>query len=55
MLVFNSNAGKNALKLKLRWLGPYIIKEEVAPGTFKLKKLDSSINVSTMNGHWLKP
>ena len=55
MLVFNSRAENYPRKLKLRWMGPYVIEEEVAPGTFKLKNLDSSIDASTMNMHCLKP
>ena len=39
VLVFNSRARKHLEKLKLRWMGPYIIKEEVAPRAFKLKIL----------------
>ena len=55
MLVFNCRAPKHPGKVNLRWLGPYILKEEVAPGTFKLKNLNRSINASTVNGHRLKP
>ena len=35
VLVFNFRVGKHLGKLKLRWMGPYMIKEEVAPQTFK--------------------
>ena len=42
-------------KLKLRWMGPYIIKEEVVIETFILKNLDGSINASTENVHTLQP
>ena len=54
-LVFNSNASKHLGKLKLSWMKPYILNEEVAPGAFKLKNLDDSINANTINGHRLRP
>ena len=54
-LVFNSKVGKHPRKLKLRWLDPYIIEEDIAFKTLKLKNLDTSMNASTLNGHRLKP
>ena len=55
VLVFNSRAGKHPGTLKKRWMGPYVIKKEVAPRTLKLENLDWSINTSIVNGHRLKP
>ena len=52
--MFNSRVGKHVGKLKLRWMGPYIIKKEVAQGTLKLKNLNAFMNVRMVNGHVLK-
>lgn len=38
VLVFNSKMGKHQGKLKIRWQGPYIIEEEVAPRNFTLRR-----------------
>ena len=52
MLVFNSKAPRNLI---LRWMGLYIIDDEVASKNFKFKNLDGFMNGSTINGHSVKP
>ena len=51
----NSQLGKHPGKLKLRWVGPCIIKKEIAPGTFTLQNLDGTKYLSKVNGCRLKP
>ena len=54
-MVFNSKTRKHTRKVKLRWLDPHIIEEEIASGTFKLKNLDVIMNASVVDGHRQKP
>ena len=52
----NSNTKEiSARVLGLNWEGPYIIKEVVRPGTYKLKWSDGSLVPRTWNAEHLRP
>ena len=55
VLIFNSKLGKHPGKLKLRWIGPCTIEEEMAPGAFVLRNLDGTLRPGVVNGCRMKP
>ena len=55
VLIFNSKLGKHPGKLKLRWIGPCTVEEEIAPGAFMLRNLDGTLRPGVVNGCKMKP
>ena len=56
VLIFNSKLGfKHSRKLKLRWVGPCIIMDEMAPGNFALQNMDGTMQLANVNGWRLRP
>ena len=55
VLIFNSKLGKHPRKLKLRWIGPCTIEEEIAPRAFMLRNLDGTLRPGVVNGCRMKP
>ena len=55
MLIYNSRLRKHPRKLKLQWIGPCIITEEIALDTFSLQNLDGTQYPSNVNAANLKP
>lgn len=55
VLIFNSKLGKHLGKLKLRWVGPYIIIDEIACGNFALQNIDGTMQLANVNSWRLRP
>jgi len=55
VLLFNTKMGSHPSKLKMRWIGPYIIQEEIWLGTFSLNDLHGKMMEKHVNGFRHKP
>ena len=55
MLLYNSKLGKRPGKLKLRYMGPFQIAEEVGQSTYLLADTEGRIFPKSVNGYRLKP
>ena len=55
ILMYDSKFLKHLGKLKMHWLGPYIVAHINEAGVVKLHKLDGTPVASMINGNRLKP
>ena len=55
VLMYDSKFFKHPGKLKMHWLGPYVVKEITNGGEIKLEKLDGIEVTGLINGSRLKP
>jgi hypothetical protein len=49
----HENKGKH-LKFQQLWLGPYVIKENIGEGTYRLQNLQGEVELHPVNGQILK-
>ena len=55
VLMYDSKFFKHPSKLKMHWLGPYVVKEITNGGVVKLEKIDGTEVKGLINGSQLKP
>ena len=53
--MYDSKFLKHPDKIKMHWLGPYVVMHITKAGAIKLHKLDGTLVVGMINGNWLKP
>ena len=55
VLLYDRKFLKHLGKLKMDWLGPYVVAHITDTGAVKLQKLDWTPVAGMINGSWLKP
>lgn len=55
VLLYDSKFDKFLGKFRMRWMGPYVIKEVTDRGAVQLVKLNGEPFPVKVNGSWLKP
>jgi len=55
MFLYDSKFEKFPRKLRMHWLGPYVVKEVTDGGTVQLVKLNGEPYLGRVNGSRLKP